>query len=132
MAVDGVPGPIAPVISSGGRADATPVLLENDESVIGTVDARNNARIEGAALAENISVSQPTEAASATGGQGNLSADAAVIAQSAEEPSTGSTAGSNIDPSAGLTSSSTIETFAGVSAGTPEGSALGSAVDIVV
>lgn len=112
MAVDGVPGPITPVTSSGGRADETPVLLENENGVIGTVAARNDARVEGGARASNISVSEPNGAPSATGGRGNLSADAAVIAQAAGEQSTGPTVGA--------------------SGGTSVERTLGSAVDIVV
>jgi hypothetical protein len=132
MAIDGVSGPITPATFSGGRTDKPSVLLENEEGVIGTVDARNEERIEHAALAQNISVSQPTEASPATGGEGSLSADAAIIAQAAGETSTGSTTASNTGSSVGLTSGSTVEAFVGVSAGTPEARALGSAVDIVI
>ena len=112
MAIDGVSGPITPVTSSGGRAETSSVLLENEDGVIGTVAARNDARIEGGARASNISVSEPSGERTATGGQRNLSADSAVIAQAAGEPSTGPTIGA--------------------SGGTSVERALGSAVDIVV
>lgn len=112
MAVDGVPGPITPVTSSGGRADATPVLIESEDGVIGTVAARNDARIEGGARASNISVSEPDGEPTATGGRGNLSADSAVVAQAAGEQTAGPTVGA--------------------SGGTSGERPLGSAVDIVV
>ena len=112
LAVDGVPGPVAPAASSGGFKDAKPVLLEDENSIVGTVEARNEARIEDAARAENISVSQPTRAPTATAGSANVSTDGVVIAQTAGEQSTGPT----VD----------------ASAGTPGQPTQGSAVDIIV
>jgi hypothetical protein len=112
MAVDGVPGPVAPATSSGGFRDENPVLLEDENSTVGTVEARNEARIEGGARAENISISQPTTAPAATAGSANVSTDGVVTAQTAGEQSTGPT----VD----------------ASAGTPGQPTQGSAVDIIV
>ena len=112
MAVDGVPGPVAPTVSSGGFNDARPVLLENENSTVGTVEARNQARIEGGARAENVSVSEPTSAPAATASRANVSTDTVVIAQTAGEQTTGPT----ID----------------ASAETPGQRPQGSAVDIIV
>ena len=108
MAVDGVPGPVAPAARSGGFNDANPVLLENENSTVGTVEAR----IEGGARAENISVSQASSAPAPTAGSANVSTDTVVTAQTAGEQATGPA----VD----------------ASAGTPGQRAPGSAVDIIV
>ena len=116
MAVDGVPGPVTPAASPRGRAEADPILIEDEIGIVGTVEARNEARIEAAARAENIRELGNDASPLASSGQTTLSTDTVVIAQAATEQ----TAGPNVDA------------FAGQSAGTPEERTPGSAVDIII
>jgi hypothetical protein len=106
MAIDGVLGPISPTSTSGGRTNVPPVLIEDENTVIGTVDVRNEQRIENGARAVNNSVSELGNAPTpVTGGQANVSTDSVVIAQTAGEQSTEVT---------------TAAVITGASAGTPE------------
>ena len=118
MAVDGVPGPVTP--SPGGREDTGSVLFEDENGVVGTVGARNEARIRDAARAEAVQATGSDAPPPTNSGQTTLSTDAVVIAQT------------STDETSGQPSGTSVAALASESAETPGARASGSAVDIIV
>ena len=120
MAVDGVPGPVTPTASPSGREDTGSVLFEDENGVVGTVGARNEARIQGGPRAEPVQATESDAPPPTNSGQTTLSTDAVVIAQTSAGETSGQPSGTSVDA------------LASESAETPGARASGSAVDIIV